>query len=75
MTRREKHMTVLDLMEDYLAGDTDCLEAGRFSLDRSELLHAVRWARGRETDAPPWWAELVYELRAGRREDREEAAS
>ena len=63
MTRREKHMTMLDLVEDYLAGDT------RFTAE--ELTHGVRSARGREADAPPWLAETVFELRAQRRKDRE----
>ena len=63
MTRREKHMTMLDLVENYLLGDD--------SLSADEILDGVRFARGR-ADAPGWWAEVVYELRAQRREDREQ---
>jgi len=29
----------------------------------------------RTSDAPPWWAEIAYELRAARREDREEESA
>jgi hypothetical protein len=64
MTRREKHMTMLDLLEDHLTGNS--------AFTRQELLDGIRYARGRG-EAPAWWAETVYELRAQRREDNEEA--
>ena len=66
MTRREKHMTALDLAEEFLAGDSE--------RTKREIIHAIRFARGRG-DCPPWWSEVVYELRAERREDREESAA
>lgn len=66
MTRREKHMTMLDLIEDWLMGGSE--------FTPQELLDGVRFVRGRG-DAPPWWAETVFELRAQRREEREESSS
>lgn len=56
-------MTMLDLIEDYLTGNP--------RLSQAELLDGVRYVRGRG-EAPPWWAEVLYEERARRREDREE---
>jgi hypothetical protein len=64
VTRREKHMTALDLAEDFLTGQSD--------RTKGEIIDAIRFARGRG-ECPPWWAEVVFELRAIRREDREEA--
>lgn len=75
MTRREKHAAVLDLVEEYLASEDGRVEVAGFVLTGPDLLHAVRWSRGREDDAPPWWPEVNFELRAERRELREERES
>lgn len=60
-------MTMLDLIEDHFTEDV-------WGLLPSELLDGVRFVRGRSEEAPGWWAEVVYELREQRREDREDAS-
>jgi hypothetical protein len=68
VTRREKHMTMLDMLEDFLCGED------LSPLTPHDLLDGVRFARGR-AEAPAWWAEVVYELRSQRREEREDVAA
>jgi hypothetical protein len=78
VTRREKHMTALDLAGDFLEARRP-LEIAGVELGADEILAAIRWVRGHDgakgapDAAPPWWAQVVYELREQRREDREEA--
>lgn len=59
-------MMMLDLLEAHLLGDDT-----RFTVE--ELLAGIAFARGRG-DPPAWWAETAFEMRAERREDREEAS-
>ncbi len=78
MTRREKHMTALDLAGDFL--EDGPVEIAGVTLGAPEILAAIRWVRGHDGTngapeaAPPWWAQVTHELRAERREDREEDA-
>lgn len=75
-------MTVLDLCGDWfdalLREKRYSIEVADVLLGPSELRDAVRWARGHDGTgghpdaAPPWWAQVVFELREQRREDREE---
>lgn len=66
MTRKERHLTALDLAEKFLSGDPD-------ARSKTETLEAVSHALG--GPCPAWWAEHVYEERAIRRENREERRS
>ena len=81
MTRKEKHKTVLDLCADFIADGCQPLIVAGVTLGRAELLEAIRWVRGHDElmgapeAAPAWWAQVIYELRAERREDREERLS
>ena len=65
MTRKERDKMALRIAEEYLAGEA-------IARPTAEVLDAVRFALG--GPCPPWWAEEAYELRAIRRENREDAA-
>lgn len=63
MTRKERHIRALRLVEEFLMGSPD-------ARSKHEILEAVKYALG--APCPPWWAEHVYEERAIERELREE---
>lgn len=65
MTRKERDQMALRLAMDYL-------EDAEVARSREEVLDAVRYALI-GGPCPAWWAEVAYELRAIRREHREES--
>jgi hypothetical protein len=62
VTRKERHIRVLYLVEEFFDGGENARVA-------SEVHEAVRYALG--GPCPLWWAEHVYEERAIEREHRE----
>lgn len=65
VTRKERDKTALQLALDFLTGEAD-------DLTKAEIVEGIRFAL-LGGDAPPWWAEVVYEMRAINREYREQA--
>lgn len=64
MTRKERDKLALRLAMDFLTGEAD-------DFTEEEIVDGIRFALI-GGDAPPWWAEVAYEMRAINREHREQ---
>ena len=66
MTRKERDKTALRLVMEWFEGEAD-------DFTEDEIRDGVRFALV-GGPAPPWWAEVVYDLRSANREHREATA-
>jgi len=65
MTRKERDKTALRLAMEFLTGEAD-------DFTEEEIVDGIRFALI-GGPAPPWWAEVVYEMREVNRELREQS--